>query len=253
MFRNAICWIRSTFVSIPAILAATILASTVAFIFGWRAPRQHRQRVIESCKRAWARIILAASFVRVIANGLEDIPSSQPVIFCVNHLSYLDPPVLIAALPVPVRFLAKKSLFAIPFLGWAMQLEGDLSIDRDNARAAARGLALAQQRLRSGTSLVIFPEGGRSPDGTLQPFLSGAFRLAIAAGVPAVPVAIRGTREALRPGSLFLRGGRVRIAIGKPIVTAGLGPKDADSLSRQVEEAICSLLPRDQHDTRSSH
>ena len=252
MLRDAARWIRSTFVSIPIILVATILASTVALVFGSLAPRRHRQRVVDSTKRVWARLILAASFVRVVAKGLEAVPRSHPLVFCANHLSYLDPPILIAALPVPVRFLAKKSLFAIPFLGWAMRLEGDLPIDRDNARAAARGLVLAQQRLIAGTSFVVFPEGGRSPDGLLQTFMSGAFRLAIAAGVPIVPIGLRETREALRPGSLFLRGGRVQISIGKPILTAGLASKDADALSRQVEDRIRNLLVDDRHDARSS-
>jgi 1-acyl-sn-glycerol-3-phosphate acyltransferase len=253
MLRDAIRWTRSTLVSIPVILAATIVASAIACVCAWGAPRQRQQRVTESCKRTWAKIILAASFVRVSAGGLENIPRSQPHIICANHLSYLDPPVLIAALPGPVRFVAKKSLFAIPFLGWAMRLEEDVAIDRGNARSAARSLSLAEQRVRAGTSLVIFPEGERSPEGTLQAFLSGAFRLAIGAQVPILPIAISGTGEALRPGSLFLRGGTVRIAIGAPVPTEGLTSKDAAALCLRVEQIIRNLLCEQGHERRSNH
>jgi 1-acyl-sn-glycerol-3-phosphate acyltransferase len=254
MFRNAIRWFRSTFVSIPLIVLATVAAASCAWIIAWRAPRQTRQRVTEYCKRTWARFVLAVGFVRVAAHGLESIDpardpspdlardSARPYIFCANHLSYLDAPLLIATLPVSVRFLAKKSLFAIPFLGWGMRLEGDIAIDRDNPRAAARSLSVAAGRVRAGTSLVIFPEGGRSLDGELQPFLSGAFRLAIEAQVPLIPIAIRGTREALRPGSLFLRGGPVNIALGAAIPTQGLAAKDQDALAARVERSIRNML-----------
>jgi 1-acyl-sn-glycerol-3-phosphate acyltransferase len=198
--------------------------------------------LLESCKRGWARFLLAVSFVRVSVQGRENLDGSRTCIFCANHLSYLDPPLLLACLETPVRFLAKKSLFGIPFLGWAMRGEGDVPIDRENPRAAARSLARAAALVRQGTSLVVFPEGGRSRDGTLQPFLSGAFRIAIRSQTPVVPIAIRGTREALRPGSLHFRGGHVQVAIGKPISTHELSAADQDTLSIAVREKIQPML-----------
>jgi len=239
MPRDAFTWVRSLLFTIPLILVATIAATALGLAASLLAPRG---QLLESCKRSWARFLLAASFVRVSVQGRENLDGSRTCIFCANHLSYLDPPLLLACLETPVRFLAKESLFAIPFLGWAMRGEGDVPIDRENPRAAARSLARAVALVRQGISLVVFPEGGRSPDGTLQPFLSGAFHIAIRAQAPVVPIAIRGTREALRPGSLHFRGGRVQVAIGKPISTHGLSAGDQDNLSIAIREKIQTML-----------
>jgi 1-acyl-sn-glycerol-3-phosphate acyltransferase len=123
-----------------------------------------------------------------------------------------------------------------------MKVAGDIPLDRGNVRSAVRSLKMARKAVLQGYPLVIFPEGGRSLDGELQPFLGGAFRLAIDAQLPVIPVAIQGTREALRPGSLLLRGGSVRVAFGRPISTKGLGRKHRDELRRAVESTIRSML-----------
>lgn len=239
MLRDAFTWARSFLFTIPLILVATVTATALGLAAALLAPRG---RLLESCKRGWARILLGVSFVHISVQGRENLDGSRAHIFCANHLSYLDPPALLASLRTPVRFLAKQSLFHVPFLGWAMRGEGDIPIDRENPRAAARSLASAVASVRRGTSLVVFPEGGRSRDGTLQPFLGGAFRIAIQAEAPVVPVAIRGTREALRPGSLHVRGGRVRVIIGQPIPTQGLSASDQDRLAAGVRERIQQML-----------
>ncbi|MBI2818369.1 MAG: 1-acyl-sn-glycerol-3-phosphate acyltransferase [Acidobacteria bacterium] len=239
MLLNAIRWLRSLLISIPLIVLGTIAATTLGIASSLLLPRSG---ALERIRKAWARWFLFAAFVRMTVQGKEKIPSVGPVLFCCNHLSYIDPPALVVAMDRPVRFLAKDSLFRIPFLGWAMRREGDIPIERDNPRAAARSLDRAAAAARAGTSFVVFPEGARSQDGILQPFLSGAFRLAIQAHVPVVPIAIRGSHEALRPGSLLVRGGAVRILIGEPLLTEGLSTRDLEGLTRRAEDAICELL-----------
>ncbi|MBI4463384.1 MAG: 1-acyl-sn-glycerol-3-phosphate acyltransferase [Acidobacteria bacterium] len=239
MFSSWLSWIRTLLLSIPVVLLVTILASSAALL-AFAAGR--RGRFLERCKRQWARWVVAACFVRVQVSGLEKLDRSHTYLVCANHLSFLDPPVLLASLPFPVRFLAKRSLFSIPFLGWGMRAVGEVPVDRKNPRAAARSLARVAELLRQETSIVIFPEGGRSLDGLLQPFHCGAFRLAIQAQVPVVPVAIQGTRAALPPGSIHIRGGRVRIRIGHPISTSGLNARDRNQLASQVEQRVREML-----------
>ena len=239
MLLNAIRWLRSIFISIPLIVLGTIAAATLGIAASLVMPKSP---ALDSIKKTWARWILAVAFVSIRVRGRENIASDRTVLYCSNHLSYLDPPALIVALGNPVRFLAKVSLFRVPFLGWAMRREGDIPIEKDHPRAAARSLERAAQAARRGTSFVVFPEGGRSLDGKLQPFLSGAFRLAIEAQVPVVPIGIRGSREALRPGSLLIRGGAVSVVIGEPVATDGLTARDQEALSRRVEQAIQALL-----------
>ena len=239
MLLNAIRWLRSIFISIPLIVLGTIAAATLGIAASLVISKSP---ALDSIKKTWARWILAVAFVSIRVRGRENIASDRTVLYCSNHLSYLDPPALIVALGNPVRFLAKVSLFRVPFLGWAMRREGDIPIEKDHPRAAARSLERAAQAARSGTSFVVFPEGGRSLDGKLQPFLSGAFRLAIEAQVPVVPIGIRGSREALRPGSLLIRGGAVSVVIGEPVATDGLTSRDQEALTRRVEQAIQALL-----------
>jgi len=239
MLRTTLSWVRSFFFSAPLIILTTIVMGTVAVVV---SGFDRRRRWLGVCKRLWARCILAFCFVRVRAEGLEKLDRSQNYIFYANHLSFLDPPLLLAVLPRPVRFLAKKSLFGIPFLGWGMRLAGDVPVDRENSRAAARSLAQAEELLRRGASLAVFPEGGRSLDGKLQAFLSGAFRLAIQAQVPVAPVAILGTQAVLPPGSLHIRSGPVQVTIASPIATTGLTRKDRDRLAQRVEQSVRRML-----------
>lgn len=239
MLRDAFSFARSLVFSVPLILLATVAATSIGLLVALLDPRA---RLLEWCKRAWARFLLAVSFVHLSVRGRENMDRSHTYVLCANHLSYFDPPVLLAALRTPVRFLAKESLFAIPFLGWAMRGEGDIPIARKNPRAAVRSLAQAVERLRRGTTLVVFPEGGRSPDGTLQSFHSGGFRVAIQARAPVVPVAIRGTRAVLRPGSTRIRGGQVMVQIGQPVPTTGLSAEDQGKLADAVRQSIEQML-----------
>lgn len=239
MLLNATRWLRSLLISIPLIVLGTVVAATLGILVSLSLPSLG---LLEGIRKAWAQWILACAFVHVTVQGKENIASADTVLICSNHLSYLDPPALVLALHRPVRFLAKDSLFRIPFLGWAMRIEGDIPIERNNPRAAVRSLHRAAAASRTGISFLVFPEGARSRDGSLQPFLQGAFRLAIQGQVPVLPLAIQGSREALRPGSLLIRGGEVRIAIGEMIPTQGLSVRDAGELGDRVKEEIRRLL-----------
>ncbi|MBI3896270.1 MAG: 1-acyl-sn-glycerol-3-phosphate acyltransferase [Acidobacteria bacterium] len=239
MLRTPLRWIRSFLFSIPLILVFTVILGSIGYV----ASLTNRQgKILESCRRLWARLILAASFVRVTTTGLSKIDFLQTYLLCSNHLSYLDPPVILASVKKPVCFLAKQSLFAIPFLGWVMRKAGDVPLNREDPRQASASLEKAVERIREGISIIVFPEGTRSRDGQLQPFLSGAFRLAIETQIPVLPLAICGTREALPPDSLYFRGGHVQLLVGEPIPTRGMMKQDRDRLAEQTRQRIEKLL-----------
>jgi 1-acyl-sn-glycerol-3-phosphate acyltransferase len=245
MLTRALIRVRSLFVSIPLIILFTfvfgIAVLAVSFIPG---AKRIRKRFDERAMRLWARAIVRSSFLRARVVGLENIVPNEAYIFCANHLSYLDPPLMAAFLPSRLRFLAKRPLFRIPIFGWAMRRMGHLSLDRENAREASRNLAVAAREFSAGSSIMVFPEGCRSVDGRLGPFLSGGFRLAIALEASVVPVAIQGTREALAPGSLHIDGGTVRLLVGRPISTRGFAPRDREALTAKVRAAIEAMLQR---------
>jgi 1-acyl-sn-glycerol-3-phosphate acyltransferase len=189
--------------------------------------------------RTWSWLILKTSGVRVRVEGLEHVPR-ETAIYCVNHQSAMDIPILFVHLPVHFRFLAKRSLFKIPFLGWHLRRAGDIPVDRGQPRRAFRSFDQAAERIRSGVPVVLFPEGTRSRDGALQPFKGGSFYLAIQAGVPVVPITLNGTRHAHRPDTLHVRSGHTEMIIHSPLSTAGLNSQDVDALSAQVHRSIAS-------------
>lgn len=239
MLLKALSWVRSIVYTIPLIILSTVIAGIAAIVSARFGPRGNFQ---DRCTRAWARTVLAVSGVRAEASGMEKLDSSEAYVFISNHCSYMDPPIILACLRHPVRFVAKQSLFKIPIFGSAMRAFGHLPMDRENARAAARNLATAEGILRAGSSILIFPEGGRSLDGVLQPFLSGAFRLAIKAQSPIVPLAVVGSRETLAPGSLNIHGGRVKLLVGDPIPTRGMSARDRDALAAEAWKSLSELL-----------
>jgi 1-acyl-sn-glycerol-3-phosphate acyltransferase len=159
-----------------------------------------------------------------------------------NHLSLVDVWAVLVAIPVPLRFIAKKQLGAIPLFGWAMRAGRFIFIDRQNAASARRSIDEAAKRVRSGQSVVMFPEGTRSRDGRLGPFKKGGFHLAISSGVDIVPVAIWGSRELMPRGSARIYAGEVSIEIDEPIPTSSLSVDDRDALVERVRDRIASML-----------
>jgi 1-acyl-sn-glycerol-3-phosphate acyltransferase len=193
--------------------------------------------------RYWARSLLAVGGVRVHVEGLEQLSPGGSYVLVANHLSYMDTPVVLANIPVQFRFLAKKGLFQIPLLGTHLSQAGHIPVPRGDPRASVRTMQLAAETIqRHEISLLVFPEGGRSHDGILQPFKEGAAYIAIRAGVPAVPIAIVGTQRILPFGSGVVVPGAVTLRILPPIDTGALTLKDRGKLTEQIRGLISQEL-----------
>nr|AYC79482.1 hypothetical protein [uncultured bacterium] len=164
-----------------------------------------------------------------------------PYVFVMNHQSMFDIAVAFSYIPVNLRFVAKKVLKSIPFLGWYMWRTGMVFVDRGNRGQALRSLRRAGAQVRAGATILAYPEGTRSTDGSVLPFKKGPFVVAIEAGVPVVPVAIDGSHKLLPRGGFNLRPGEVRLAIGEPIPTEGLSQRDVEALIRKVRDALIDL------------
>jgi 1-acyl-sn-glycerol-3-phosphate acyltransferase len=199
-------------------------------------------RVQHGFARLWSWLILRTSSSPLSVEGLDRIDLTQPAIYTANHSSALDIPVLYVGLPFQFRILAKLELFRLPFLGWHLKRSGQIPIDRSDARASLRSLGVASQTIKQGMPLVVFPEGGRSADGHLQPFLGGTFYAAIKAQVPIVPLVIVGTYEALPMNTYVIHPHQFRLIAGEPIPTAGLVSRDMEALSARVHQAMSSLF-----------
>jgi 1-acyl-sn-glycerol-3-phosphate acyltransferase len=193
--------------------------------------------------RVWARSLLWITGVRVTVEGLEKIDLNRNYLFCANHLSYMDTPVVMSSIPAQFRFLAKKGLFQIPFLGTHLSQAGHIPVPLEDPRAAVKTMTTAAAVIQKrGISMLIFPEGGRS-DGVLQPFKEGGAFIAVKAGVPLLPIALIGTREVMAMGSpVFHPFRRVTLRIGDPIPTEGLTTRDRGQLTEAVREQIVAML-----------
>lgn len=213
-----------------------ITLALVAFALTW-SPRLP----LAMARHAWAPPLLRAAGARLCVRGLERLEGTGPCIFVANHQSMLDIAVVFAALPVNLRFVAKKVLAFIPFLGWYMWAMGMVFVDRSNRRQAISSLTRAGAQIRAGAHVIAFPEGTRSRDGRVLPFKKGIFMLALEAQVPIVPVAIEGAQRVLPSDGFRVRPGEVQVAVGAPIPTAGLGPDDRDALMARVHGAVIDL------------
>jgi len=177
--------------------------------------------------------------------GWERLPEDlrdgrRPAVFIGNHTSLFDPPLMISTLPCHPVFMAKRELAKVPFLGWVIRLAGFIFIDRGNSQASMASLQRAAMRIRSGQSIVAFPEGTRSPDGQVLPFKKGAFTLAFEADACVVPFAIHGGSEILPKGAWRVKGGPFRITLGMPLEPASF--PDAEALRKAAEAAVRGLL-----------
>ncbi len=226
-------------------VAPLIIVSTI--VFGLYSILQSffdkSGRAMISTARVWARSLLAFARVRVRVEGLDRIDPNAAYVFAANHLSYMDTPAILRSIPVQFRFMAKKGLFQIPFLGTHLIQAGHIPVPLEDPRAAVKSLTLAADMIRNrGISILVFPEGGRSDNGVLQPFKEGAAYIAIKAGVPIVPVALIGTRDVLAMGSATFHAGPVILRIAEPIPTTALVLRDRHVLIEHVREKIVSML-----------
>lgn len=202
---------------------------------------ERRGRWAHFCMVMWSRWGLKLMGVEIRVSGLENIRRDGPQVFAANHLSMADILVLTAALPVPFRFVAKSELFAIPFVGWHMRRAGFIPIERSRPRQAARAVIEAAARIQTGVNALIFPEGTRSSDGTLQRFKGGGFLLAIRAGVPVTPIAITGTDRIIAKGNRRIHPGVATVDISPQIQSRDFGD-DREALAAATRLAIAARL-----------
>ena len=186
-------------------------------------------------------LALGLAGIRYRVTGREHIPADRAVVFCSNHESNVDPPVLFQALHKRLHVLFKAELTRLPILGKVMVAGGFVPVERDKREASMASIERAADSIRSGNSFLIFPEGTRSRTSEMLPFKKGGFIMAIKAQAPIVPVAVAGGRAAMQKGSWFVRPVMVDVKIGKPVETAGLSLDDRDELIEVVRARIEAL------------
>jgi 1-acyl-sn-glycerol-3-phosphate acyltransferase len=226
--------VRTIFVW-SCIVLATLALGFLAFV---TFPFDRRGRVVHWYARLWGRVALLSNQVSVKVEGMDHLKGEGPYIFMSNHQGYYDVFALLGHLPFQFKWLVKKELFSVPFLGWTMAAAGYINIDREGTRKTVEALNEAAKKIREGMSIVIFPEGSRSPNGSIQPFKKGGFTLAIKSKVPIVPIAITGSRKIMPKDRLTVTSGEIRIRIGYPIETKDYSLKDRKPLIEKVKENI---------------
>jgi 1-acyl-sn-glycerol-3-phosphate acyltransferase len=192
------------------------------------------------CARAWGRGVLASSGVR-LAVVHEEPRADGPVIYMANHQSLFDIPALLASLPRQTRMLAKRSLFRIPIFGWALRAGGFIAIDRTDRSTARQSFSEAVERLQTGVSALIFPEGTRSATGRLAGLQRGGFLLALKAGLPIVPVGIEESRSIRPKGGWLIRPRTLSVRYGRPVDPAAFGLREKAALVETVRAEIARL------------
>jgi 1-acyl-sn-glycerol-3-phosphate acyltransferase len=221
-----------------AVGAATVMLGSLAVVVGLIAPRK---AVIVA--HLWGRACLFLAGVPVVVEGLEHITADGRYVIMANHESGLDIPVLLTALPssLELRFLAKKSLFGVPFLGWAMRSAGFVPVDREDRSSAVAMLAQTLDEVRRGSSPLVFPEETWTLDGRLLPFQRGGFLVALKTGLPILPIGLEGPRMVLPPDQGVILPHPVTVRIGPPIPTAGLGVSQRRRLTAITRREIDRL------------
>ena len=229
--------IRTLVVKIAAGLVTAVLGSAAG------AVGLVSQRSAARIAHLWGRICLWIAGVRVVVEGLDHIEDARPYVIMANHESSLDIVVLLTALPssVELRFLAKKSLFGIPFLGWAMKAAGFIPVDREDRSTAVATLNQTLAEVARGGSPLVFPEETWTTDGRLLPFARGGFLVALKAGLPILPVGLEGPRLVLPPNEGLVRPRPVTVRVGQPIPTDGLGVSSRGELMERTRREIDRL------------
>ena len=230
--------LRSYFIFDPLIWMYTVVMGLVSLpcsLFG------DKGRILHDFARAWSWLIMKTIFSPVKVMGLDKIDTSKPHVYAVNHASALDIPVLYVYLPFQFRILFKSELLSYPIIGWHLRRSGQVCINQQNPATSVGSVRSSLKSLKAGLPLVIFPEGGRTPDGKIKPFMPGAFFLAIKAKVDIVPVALVGTFDLLPMNTYHIKSRPLEMRVGQPISTEGLKGHDIDVLSAKVQRAVEEL------------
>jgi 1-acyl-sn-glycerol-3-phosphate acyltransferase len=230
--------LRSYFIFDPIIWLVTIVLGIISIpvsLFG------EKTRILHNFARFWSELIMKTILSPMTVTGLDKIDTSKPLVYAANHASALDIPVLYVNLPFQFRIVFKKELLIYPIVGWHLKRSGQICINQQNPAGSIGSIRSAVKSLKSGMPLVIFPEGGRSPDGEIMPFLPGAFFMAIKAQVDVVPVALVGTYEILPMDTYHIKPRPVEMRVGEPISTVGMTLRDMDILSAKVQKALEDL------------
>lgn len=223
----------------PLFIVLTILFSLIAILVALVDSSGNRSHQAASL---WATWILILSGVRVRVTNLNLLTPGRPYILAANHQSAFDIFALLSKLKIQFRWLAKESLFKVPVFGWAMKRAGYIPIDRSNAKKAYQSLIQAAEKIKAGTSILIFPEGTRQDAFTLGEFKSGGFHLALKSRQPIVPVSIRGSGQILPKNGFWIRPGTIEVTVGDPIPTEGYTSKKMNELMEKVREGIARNL-----------
>ncbi len=215
----------------------TLIATFLALVISPLGPQR-----MHLFARFWGRSCLFFAGLKVQIQGVENIPRAGSAIYVSNHQSNFDIPIIYAGLPIQFRWMAKQELFRIPLFGLAMKRCGFIPIDRSNQRKTMHSIIAAAQRIKEGASVVIFPEGTRTPNGQLQEFKKGALLIAAKAQVPVVPIVIQGSYQIQAKGDWRIHGGLLRMEVLQPITTEGLKSHDIDRLTTRVHDQIAEKL-----------
>lgn len=206
-----------------------------------RAVGVSQHRVVYWVNHKWfAPLVCVVCGIRMQIRGQENIRNDRPAIYCANHASLLDIPVICRAFPIPLFFVAKQSLSKVPFLGWFIRATGMIFVDRGNRDKAMASMRRAAGLIQEGKNVITFPEGTRSQDGELQMFKRGSFIIALEGNLPVVPVAVEGTSERLPKKSWILRSGPVTVTIGQPLLSSQQNDTP-ESLAAQTRQAVADL------------
>ena len=222
-------------------LLATAVLSIIAIIVAYFSRTGNPVHIIA---RIWSKSILFVSGIKVDVEGLANIDPSKSYIYMANHRSNFDIPVLLGCLPVQFRWLAKAELFRIPIFGRAMSGAGYVRIDRSNRESAFRSIDEVAAKMKNGVSVMIFPEGTRSQDGSVKPFKKGGFVMAVDTGAPIVPIILRGTRSIMTKGSWRINPDKVALSIETPIDTSGFTRDTKEDLIKKVRGVICEVFEK---------
>lgn len=226
---------------VPLILIMTAFLSTLSVFFSLI---DGTGRLQHWCAHQWASFIFFVSRVTVDVEGLGHLESGKGYIFMANHLSMFDHWAFLRFVPFQFRFVAKASLFRIPFLGWHLKRSGNVPVNNKQPRQTLRSYREVAEKIEAGLSFVIYPEGMRTFDGIMVPFKRGAFLLPKQAKAPIVPVTINGAHQRLKRGSILLRPGKMGIIIHKPIAYESYKDMKLEVLAEQVRETILGRYER---------